>query len=362
MVRNSIRSKMIRDYILFFISFFVLLALVIYFTLKITLPESMTGVGMDANNTETGNIVKFSDIFLIIMVPYTILTVVFILINLHIQRKYKGKIIKIEQFIDNIQAGALDIKLTEKFNSTELRILAMKINDMIDRLDKSFSRMRHFASIVSHELKTPLTIIRGELEIALHSKKSDEEYQIIIASSLDEIIRLNNVVNSLLDLSRAEDGRIVLNLNRESITKVMEDIAEDAAILAETKNITVETSIEPDVFTTCDIARLHQAFLNIVDNAIKYTSAKGSMGIKLHKTVEEIIVVISDSGFGIPKEAIPNIFDRFFRLNNGKTKDIQGSGLGLSIVKWIVDAHNGRIEVDSKEKIGTEFRVYLPIE
>lgn len=360
MVKNGIKSNMIRDYMLFFISFFILIALVLYLTLVYALPENMAAAGLSDNDTGTRGTITPAYIFIIISIPFSLLAAAFVLINLYIQRKYRNKVARVEEFIDSIHATTLNTKLTEKFSTTELRILAMKINEMIDRLDKSFSRMRHFASIVSHELRTPLTIIRGELEIALHSQKNQEEYQVIIASSLDEVIRLNNVVNSLLDLSRAEEGRLNLNLNRESISKLVEDITEDAVILAESKEITVESGIEPGIFAVCDIARLHQALLNIVDNAIKYTSPHGRMSINLLRTGNDIEVVISDSGYGIPKEAIPNIFDRFFRLNSGKTKDIQGSGLGLSIVKWIVDAHNGRIEVNSEEKKGTEFRVIIP--
>lgn len=350
-MKNGNKSNMIRDYMIFFISFSVITLIILYLILSDTLTErpSIT----DTTSTQY--------ILIYIILPIALILMAFIIINTVILIKYKRKIIKVEHFIDNVNGNTLNLKLIENFSSTELRILAKKINDMIDRLDLTFSRMRHFASIVSHELKTPLTIIRGELEIALHSKKDVEDYQVIIASSLDEVLRLNNVVNALLDLSRADEGRISMNLNRENISKLIEDIAEDAIILAESKNILVESNIEDNIYTVCDIARLHQAFLNLVDNAIKYTPPNGKLSVQLMRKNSHIEISVSDTGHGIPMEAIPNIFDRFYRINSVDAKEIQGSGLGLSIVKWIIDAHNGRIDVNSIENQGSEFRVIIPV-
>jgi signal transduction histidine kinase len=350
------KSNMIRDYMIFFVSFFFVSLAILYLIVHFALSEYSFSVDIKSTGLMSSSEIIFS-----ILLPVAFVMVAFILISGYILSKYRKKIVKVEQFIDNVNANTLNNKLIDNFKSTEIRILARKINEMIDRLDIDFSRMRHFASVVSHELKTPLTIIRGELEIALHSKKDTEEYQMIIASSLDEVLRLNNVVNALLDLTRAEEGRINMSLNLENVSKLIEDIAEDAEILAESKSIQVETEIAPDIFAVCDIARLHQAFLNLVDNAIKYNKTNGRIRIQLAKSDSFIEISISDTGPGIPKEAIPNIFDRFYRLNSGLAKDVQGSGLGLSIVKWIIDAHNGMIDVSSVEGQGTEFKVILPV-
>jgi signal transduction histidine kinase len=360
-MKSGNKSNMIRDYMIFFISFFVISLTLLYYFIYNTLDNRSLIAGSTSTIVNSKLLLPAHEILIYIILPVALILMLFILISGIILIKYRRKIIKVEHFIDNISANTLNIKLIENFSSTELRVLAKKINDMIDRLDLTFSRMRHFASIVSHELKTPLTIIRGELEIALHSKKDIEEYQVIIASSLDEVLRLNNVVNALLDLSRADEGRISMNLNRENISKLIEDIAEDATILAESKNIFVESQIEFNIYTLCDVARLHQAFLNLVDNAIKYTPQNGRMSISLKRTDGNIEVSVSDTGHGIPKEAIPNIFDRFYRLNSREAKGIQGSGLGLSIVKWIIDAHNGRIVVSSVENQGSEFKVIIPV-
>jgi signal transduction histidine kinase len=345
---------------IFFISFSVISLAFIYYVINEKLINKYLVADTTSYVANSKLLLTADELLIYIVLPVGIILTAFILINMVILIKYKKKIIRVEHFVDNINANTLNIKLIENFSSTELRILAKKINDMIDRLDLTFSRMRHFASIVSHELKTPLTIIRGELEIALHSKKEIEDYQVILASSLDEVLRLNNVVNALLDLSRAEEGRINMNLNRENISKLIEDIVEDAIILAESKNIQIESQIESNIFIVCDVARLHQAFLNLVDNAIKYTPLNGRLIINLKKNNSDLEISVSDTGHGIPQEAIPNIFDRFYRLNSGETKGVQGSGLGLSIVKWIVDAHKGRIDVSSIENQGSEFRVILP--
>lgn len=267
---------------------------------------------------------------------------------------------KITTIVDEINSTNLSGRLPECNSGDEIEHLTNTFNHMLDRLEESFNQVRRFTSDASHELKTPLTILRGELELALHNELPTEKYQIVLASALDEVIRLTNVVQTLLELSRADSGQIPMAFQKENLSKLLNDITEDAEILAEVKNISVQSSIEQDIFIEFDIARLHQAVLNLVDNAIKYTPEDGFITIELKRFNQSVIISIRDTGIGIPNDHFERIFDRFYRLDKVVTSNIPGSGLGLSIVNWIVNAHNGKIWVQSKLDVGTSFMIELP--
>lgn len=268
---------------------------------------------------------------------------------------------EITQTADEITASNLSSRLPEPGTNDEVAHLTRTLNRMIERLEASFVQIKQFTSDASHELRTPLTILTGELELALHKSKTDEEYQLVIASALEEVNRLTNVVETLLELSRAETGQVKINLEKSDLSKLINDIAEDAEILAESKDIQVIKNITPNIFTEFETARIHQAVLNIVDNAIKYSPKNKIIYIDLLQTNNKIIIKISDTGIGIPKEQLKYIFDRFYRVDKARSSDIQGSGLGLSIVKWILDAHNWNITVESTPDIGTSFTVTIPV-
>ena len=257
--------------------------------------------------------------------------------------------------IHNMHERLPDLKAKD-----ELSRLTKTLNAMLDRLEVSFSEVKRFTSDASHELKTPLTILRGELELALNADENKQDYIMTIASSLDEVIRLQNVVESLLELSRADLGRVKINLAERSLTRLMIDIVEDAAILAEEHQLSVFANIEPDVEFIFDPVRMHQAIINIIDNAIKYNKEKGKININLWTADHHAYIRVSDSGIGIPPSKLEKVFDRFFRVDESRTR--QGAGLGLSIVHWIVQAHHGKITVHSKEGIGTEFEMKIPME
>ncbi|MBM2815906.1 MAG: hypothetical protein HW421_2668 [Ignavibacteria bacterium] len=259
-----------------------------------------------------------------------------------------------------ITASNLSQRLSVPDTKDEVGRLKTTLNEMIERLENSFTQIKQFTSDASHEMKTPLTILRGELELALHHQKTPDEYEFILASSLEEVSRLTNIVESLLELSRADAGQVKMNFQKQDIVPLLKDIIEDAEILAESKNLIITTKIDDSVECTIDAPRLHQAFLNIIENAIKYTPANGKINIELSEDNFFTEIKVSDTGIGIPAEQLPHIFDRFYRANRDKTEGITGSGLGLSIVKWIIDAHQGKIFVDSRLQQGTVFTVLLP--
>jgi heavy metal sensor kinase len=263
--------------------------------------------------------------------------------------------------VNEIRATNLSRRLPQIEGDDEISRLTTTLNEMIARLERSFSQIRQFTSDASHELKTPLTVMRGELEIALSKQLKGTEYMRIIASSLDEVIRLTNVVENLLELSRADAGNIKLNFEEKSLTRLLVDIIEDAYILADQNQIAVNSHVDPDIVFEFDQVKLHQAILNVIDNAIKYTPKYGTIYIELRKKANYAYITIADSGIGIPKNNLENIFDRFYRVDKSRSSEIKGTGLGLSIVNWIIKAHEGEIDVSSEVNQGTEFSIKMPL-
>lgn len=263
---------------------------------------------------------------------------------------------------DEITAKNLSQRIPKIVTNDEIGHLVRTLNQMIDRIEKGFNQVKKFTSDVSHELRTPLTILQGELEIALHSRKSPEQYEDVIISALEEVGRLTNVVETLLELSRAETGQIHLNFQNENLSKIAQEVAEDITIIAESKRINVETNIEPNITLPIDQPRIHQALLNLLDNAVKYTPEGGRVLLQIQKNADFVEILVEDNGIGIPQEEIPYIFDRMYRVDKARTSNIKGAGLGLSIVKWIVEAHNGTIQVKSEANQFTRFIIKLPLQ
>jgi two-component system, OmpR family, sensor kinase len=259
-----------------------------------------------------------------------------------------------------IKAKNLSLRLDVPKTNDEISRLAETLNEMIERLEESFAQIRQFTSDASHELRTPLTILRGEMEIALNKNRSNEEYISVITSALEEVIRLSNVVESLLELSRADAGQSRLILKTENISRLLTDIVEDMEIIAEDKDIKLKSEIQKKLFCEFDSARMHQALLNIIDNAVKYTNNGGRVTVKLNESAQWVEIKIADNGVGMAQEALAHIFDRFYRVDISRGADHKGSGLGLSIVKWIIEAHKGKIFVESQPNRGTNFIVLLP--
>jgi heavy metal sensor kinase len=256
----------------------------------------------------------------------------------------------------------------------EISRLIDTFNDMISRLDKSFNQIKQFSTDASHELKTPLTILRGEVEVALRKERNSSEYEQVLRSNLEEINRMSRIVEDLLLLTRTDMGEIPLNRDHVNLTKILREVVDQLSILAQTKNLEVVTSNhDEEVHIFADALRLRQLFLNLIENSIKYTEPGGSIRIILERDHEQLFsaegteqnasvrIVVMDTGIGIAKEDQERIFDRFFRVDKARSRDQGGSGLGLSICKWIVEAHQGQISVESDLGKGSRFVVRLPL-
>ena len=259
----------------------------------------------------------------------------------------------------------------------EISRLIDTFNEMISRLDQSFRQMKQFSSDASHELKTPLTILKGEVEVTLRKERPPQEYQQILKSNLEEINRMSQIVEDLLLLSKADTGEIHLNREDINLAEILNEIVAQMDMLTRVKRLHLSTSNhQQDIHFFGDALRIRELFINLIENGIKYTEEGGFIHITLVKEYkaplknqpngvgeekEEFVkIIVSDTGIGIAKEDQERIFDRFFRVDKARSREEGGSGLGLSICKWIVEAHHGEIKVESELGKGSSFIVKLP--
>jgi signal transduction histidine kinase len=232
---------------------------------------------------------------------------------------------------------------------------------MISRLEGSFKRMTEFTADASHELKTPICAMRGEAEVLLLRERKGEEYQEALAHFIEQFDHLNQLINDLILLSKFDTTQVELKRDPLRLDLLIRDLTHLFQVLAEQKNVRLEIGTLEEVTVMGDKVRLQQLFTNLIDNAIKYTS-KGSIQVTVEKDETACLVRIRDTGIGIPKEEQEKIFKRFYRMDKSRSRDTGGVGLGLSIAEWIVNAHRGRIEVDSELNKGSVFTVYLPVQ
>lgn len=268
---------------------------------------------------------------------------------------------KIINAAHDITAHNLSRRLPMPSSNDEIGRLTSTLNEMIERLQDSFEQIRQFTSDVSHELRTPLAILMGEMELALRSPKQNVQYKETIMSALEEVTRLSKVVQSLLEISRAETGQVKIDFLPLNISDTIRDIAEDMQILAEEKGIKLESIIEDNIIIMADYVRIHQTLINVIDNSIKYNRPNGSVLVRMQTDSQRAVIRISDTGVGIPDDCLEHIFDRFFRVDKARSRDVDGTGLGLAIVKWIVESHHGTIEVESQLGKGTMFTIKFPL-
>ena len=242
----------------------------------------------------------------------------------------------------------------------ELGKLADTFNAMIARLKDAFQRINQFSIDVSHELKTPLTILKGGTEVALRKERDSDEYRALLASHLEEIDRMSRIIDDLLLLSKADTGKMQLNLEDVSVRDLVLEVFMEMKIFAEKKNVDLLIGDLADAKLKGDELKLRRMLWNIVDNGIKYTQTGGKVEISSAVSDGYVRINVSDTGVGIADEDIKYIFDRFYRADRARKRE-NGTGLGLSISKWIAEAHKGAIEVDSRASTGSLFSLKLPL-
>jgi heavy metal sensor kinase len=265
-----------------------------------------------------------------------------------------------------INSGNLRQRLEEASSGDEIQNLTQTLNQMLDRLEVSFRQMIQFTADASHELRTPLTVIRGNLELVLRHKAALDgcpqtaEVQEILAQTLEEAERLSRTVSQLMELTQLDSGEIQLEQDVFDLTELVATTVDQMKLLAEDKQIQLETQLRPQVKVQGDRYRLKQVLLNLIDNAIKYCPAGTLIQIRLAPADSAYVLEVKDNGPGIPREEIQRLFDRFYRIDKARSREIGGSGLGLSICKSICEGHGGKIEADSDLGQGSTFRVTLP--
>jgi heavy metal sensor kinase len=243
----------------------------------------------------------------------------------------------------------------------ELQRLSISLNHMIARLDEAFQHNRRFIADASHELRTPLTIMRGELESIVDQTNQAPEVQRTAASILEEVERLARIVDGLFAVSRLDAGEAQKECVQFDLADLAASTADQMCLLAEDKGISISTGGSREVVIEGDRARMKQVVVNLLDNAIKYTQPGGKIGISVKAGGGKAVLEVEDNGLGIPAEARPHIFERFFRVDKARSREMGGAGLGLSIVKSICTAHGGRVDFTSVEGKGSKFRVELPL-
>ncbi len=254
--------------------------------------------------------------------------------------------------------------LTQRIHTNshdEIGRLASTFNDMIAKLEASIRQIRQFSADASHELRTPLTIIKGEAELALRKPRAPDVYRDVLASNLEEIDRMSRIVEELLFLSRADLGEVTMASDPVSLDALVQETHLQAMVLGQERRVeTILEHVEP-VQVLGDEWRLRELILNIVDNAVKYSSPGGTVQLSLTTTGDRARIRVQDHGIGIAVDEQHAVFDRFYRTDAARAHAQKGTGLGLSICKWIAEAHRGAIEVDSAFGQGARFTIFLPL-
>ncbi len=243
----------------------------------------------------------------------------------------------------------------------EIAHLTKVLNQMIARLDESFQNTIRFTADASHELRTPLTIIRGEIEAIMLRRDLDPELKGALASLLEEVERLVNIVEGLFALSRLDSGEAQKESARFDLAKLAKATAEQMCLLAEEKHIDLVYETAEAVEVEGDRARLKQVVVNLLDNAIKYTPENGRISLTVRAGNSSALLEVADTGPGVPEAALPHLFERFYRADDVRSRDIGGAGLGLSIVHSICTAHGGFVTATNTPPKGCRFAVELPL-
>jgi heavy metal sensor kinase len=277
-------------------------------------------------------------------------------------RKSLGPITSMNRQTQRISAESLSSRLDVTNSRDELGRLATTINDLLARLETSFKQQQRFIADASHELRTPLAVLRGETEVALTKTRTIDDYQDSLSLIKDEAERLSRIVEDLFILARQPvDAPAAMLKELLSLNEVVRDCARAAQVLAVRKGVRLKTENDSvSIVLNGDEELLKRMVLNLLDNAVKYTPAGGEISIALARQNGNALIVVRDTGIGIPQVDQLHVFDRFYRVDKARSRALGGAGLGLSIVQWIVDAHEGKIEVQSTPGKGTAFTVALP--
>jgi signal transduction histidine kinase len=232
---------------------------------------------------------------------------------------------------------------------------------MIGRLEEAFNRQRQFTADASHELRTPLAIMQAEATLALSKERTIEDYQKSLETISQESAYMSSVIGKLLFLARSDAGKEQLNFEDVDLKELITGLSTNIETLAIDKGIKFTVDAKENLIVNGDKVKLRQLFINILENAVRYTPTGGNISVLLEKKDSNAVTAISDTGIGIPPEHLPHIFERFYRVDKARSRADGGVGLGMAIAKYIADSHGGKIEVESQVGKGTTITVTIPL-
>ncbi|MGA2158274.1 MAG: ATP-binding protein [Dehalococcoidia bacterium] len=268
--------------------------------------------------------------------------------------------------VDQITRIAQDIEysdLSRRINvhrGDEFGRLASTLNRMFERLEGSFNRYRQFVADVSHELRTPLAVIQAETTLALNKKRTDAEYRDSLELVAQESAYMSSAIDKILSLARSDAGKDFLTLDKVKLDELLAEVSADVKLLANEKGIQFNVGPGKNLTLMADRLKLRQLLISVLENAVHYTPSGGSVSLSVAEKDGMAVVAIADTGIGIPSEHLPHIFERFYRVDQVKSRGETGTGLGLAIAKSIAEAHGGRMEAESEVGKGTTFYITLP--
>jgi heavy metal sensor kinase len=242
----------------------------------------------------------------------------------------------------------------------EMETLVASFNELLARLDQSFEGMRRFVADASHELRTPVAVIRGEADVALSAERSADEYRASLAVVLDESRRLSRLVEDLLNLARADAGRVRMQVEDFYLNELVSDCCRNAQALAGARELKLECRAGSDLQYRGDEQLLRRLLMNLLDNAIRYTPPGGTVSAAVEPNGTAVHLRVADTGIGIAPDDASRVFERFYRASEARSREDGGFGLGLAIVKWIAESHQGSVECSSAPGRGSVFTVRLP--
>jgi signal transduction histidine kinase len=262
---------------------------------------------------------------------------------------------------ETMSEADLGKRLTLDSPYQEFRRLTHAFNSVMDRFQRSGETQRRFCDIAAHEMKTPLTILQGNLDVALMKARTTEEYREALINNLEQVGRLIALTRSLLTLANFTSGKPPVHLVPLALEPLIQNLVDELTPLADDRRITLtfESQSVPPILG--DAQWIKQALINLLDNALHYTPPAGAVTIRLEAVGEEVAVAVEDTGHGIEPEHLPHLFERFYRTDWARAKDAGGTGLGLPIVKEIAEAHGGTVSVTSQVEKGSIFTLHLPV-
>lgn len=271
-------------------------------------------------------------------------------------------VLEVAQAAQRISGSNLSLRIPSRGAHDELDYLIETFNRMIDRLENSFNQIRQFSTDVSHELRTPITAIRGQLEVALFTATTTDQYREAMLNSLQDVERLSQIVRALLLLSQAESGQLALQKTRVNLSELLADVVDQFQIPCEEARVRLTADLPGEVPVEVDKIQIERMVSNLVSNAMKFTPPGGDVRVSLRQDLDGVELVVQDTGCGIATDHLPHIFDRFYRVpGRDASGPERGLGLGLSFVAWIAKAHRGNVRVESTPGRGSRFIVFLPV-